>query len=311
MESAPNYPLRALGIGEIFDRAVTIYVRNFAVFTLMVLTILAPYSLVQYAVSPAKNAGLAQTIDQIEHPEKHTKDAAFSGKSLAIFGAAMVALVLLSPIVAAAGAAGVAAAYNEQRPNYRESFLAVLPRWPQILGAALLELCIIVGVYVASLTALILIGVVAVLAIKPALPLAVLLFVLLAIAVLAVSALFLLLFLSYAFATYSAALEGMGAASAVGTAFRRIFNRREIGKSLLIALSYVALEFGVLMISTTVSLLLMATVHQLAIELIVNALVSSALTAFLTIVIAVYYFDVRTRAEGLDLEVALQRLSTP
>lgn len=310
MQSAPTYPLRALGIGEIFDRAVTIYVRNFAVFTLMVLTILAPYSIAQYLASPAKNAGIAQTIDQIEHPEKHTKDAAFSGKSLAIFGAAVLALLLLSPVVAAAGAAGVAATYNDRRPSYVECFRAVLPRWPRILGAAVLELCVIAGVYVAAVTSIVIVGVVAGLAIRPALPLAILLFVVVAIMLLAVIALFLLLFLTYAFATYAAALENARAAGAVGSAFRRIFNRREIGKALLIGLAYVALEFGVLILSSTVSLLLMAEVHQLAIELLVNALVSSTLTAFLTIVIAVYYFDVRTRAEGLDLEVDLQRLST-
>ena len=35
------------------------------------------------------------------------------------------------------------------------------------------------------------------------------------------------------------------------------------------------------------------------------------LTAFLTVLMAVYYYDVRTRTEGLDLEVELERLTAP
>ena len=40
---------------------------------------------------------------------------------------------------------------------------------------------------------------------------------------------------------------------------------------------------------------------------VINAMV----TAFITILLAVYYYDVRTRTEGLDLEVALERLTAP
>ena len=32
-------------------------------------------------------------------------------------------------------------------------------------------------------------------------------------------------------------------------------------------------------------------------------------TAFVTILLAVYYYDIRTRVEGLDLETDLQRLT--
>ena len=310
MESASRYQLRTLGVGEIFDRAVTIYVRNFAVFTLMVLTLLAPYNVVQYFAVPDKNVSLAQTIDQIEHPEKHRKDPILSGRPLAVFAFAFLMLLLLSPFVAAAVAVGVAATYNEKRPEYAESFGVVLRRWPRIFGATLAECCIILGVYIVCVVALTVLFVVAALAVRPALPLAIIFFVLAAVAVLATAALFMLLLLTYAFSTYAAALEPGNVASAVAGAFRRIFNRREIGKALLIGLSYVALEIGVLIASGAVSALLMLFVKNYALQLAVNAVISSALTAFLTIVVAVYYYDVRTRAEGFDLELELQRLGT-
>ena len=310
MESAPRYQLRALGVGEIFDRAVTIYIRNFAIFTLMVLTLLAPYNVVQYFAVPSKNLSLAQTIDQIEHPEKHKNDTVLTGRPLAILVFAIFGLFLLSPFIAAAVAAGVAATYNERRPEYAQSFGLVLRRWPRILGTTLVQFCILVGAYLLTATALILLFVTAALAVRPALPLAVLLFVLAVVATVAVVLLFMLLLLSFAFSTYAAGLEPGGVGSAISSAYRRIFNRREIGKAILIGLSYVALEFGVLLASGSISALLMFVLKSYVLQLAVSAIVSSALTAFLTIVIAVYYYDVRTRSEGFDLELDLQRLST-
>jgi hypothetical protein len=40
--------LRPLSIGEIFDRAVTLYVRNFVLFSLMMLTFIIPSAIGQY-----------------------------------------------------------------------------------------------------------------------------------------------------------------------------------------------------------------------------------------------------------------------
>ncbi|HEV7178924.1 MAG TPA: hypothetical protein VGN11_03575 [Candidatus Baltobacteraceae bacterium] len=309
MNGTHGYALRALGIGEIFDRAVTIYVRHFVVFTLMVLTLLAPYNLVQYFAIPHSDATFAQAIDQIAHPAAHTKDASLARASLGLFVAAFLVLLLLSPFVAAAVAAGVAALYSGERPRYAQSFGLVLRRWPRIFGASLVEALILVGTYVVSVMGLAILFVLAAVSIRPAFALGVLLFALAGIAALAVLALFMLLLLSYAFATYAAALESANLGEAVGGAFRRIFNRREAGKALLVALAYLALEIGVVLLSSTIGVLLVYVVKSYALQLAVNALITSALTAFLTIVLAVYYYDVRTRAEGLDLEVELQRLT--
>jgi hypothetical protein len=96
---------------------------------------------------------------------------------------------------------------------------------------------------------------------------------------------------------------------AVGQAFRRLFNRREFGKAALLTLAYVALEFIALTVSGGVSLLIESVVHSVPLELTFSTVAGAMLNAYITILLAVYYFDVRTRFEGLDLEVEIARLS--
>jgi len=232
MESAPSYPLRALDIGEIFDRAVTIYVRNFAVFTLMVLTLLAPYSIIEYFAVPNSNATLSQAIDQIQHPQRHVKEAT-PLPSLGVFIIAALGLFLLTPFVAGAVAVGVAAIYNGKRPDYRESFAKVLERWPRVLGTSFLQVLILAGAYMLCVMLLAILFVSAALAFRPAPAFGIVLFILLALFVLVLACLFLALLLAYAFSTYAAALENVSVGAAIASAYRRIFNRGEIGKALL------------------------------------------------------------------------------
>lgn len=309
MNAAPSYPLRALGIGEIFDRAVTIYVRNFVVFTLMVLTLVAPYAVAEYFVVP-QSAAASMITDAIAHPGAPAKTAPV----LPAFWGGIVVLatlfLLASPLIACAVAFGVGLAYRGEPPDYRVCFGAVFRRWPVILGTTLVQGLILLGTYIAALFVLIIGLFGGVVAIRPALPLAILLFVLTALIMIGVLLLFLVLVMNSIFSMYAATLEQLGVGGAIVTSFRRIFNRREFGKAMLMGLAYLALQIGVLSISGTVGLVFLLVLKSYALELGVSAVLSSLLTAFLSIIVAVYYYDVRTRAEGLDLEVELQRLTS-
>lgn len=309
MNATPSYPLRALSIGEIFDRAVTIYVRNFVVFTLMVLTLAAPYNLVQYFAIPDNGANFAQVIDAIQHPAKHP-NAAAPPASFVVLVAAVILFLLLSPFVMNAVAFGVAAVYRGSAPEYLASFAAVFRRSGQILGTAIVEMMILLGTYSVLATVLVILFVIAALTVRTALPFAILLFVVGGILAIATMLFLMVLAVNYAFGTYAAVLERLGVGDAVASGFRRIFTKREFWKSMLIGVAYLALQIGVLVANATVGVLVLYWLKSYALQLAISALISSALTAFLTIVLAVYYYDVRTRAEGLDLEVELQRLTS-
>ena len=103
----------------------------------------------------------------------------------------------------------------------------------------------------------------------------------------------------------------MSPAHAIGEAFRRIFNRRELGKATLISLAYLAIEFGATFIAGAVAFLALSAIHSTIVQLVITTVINAAVTAFTTILLAVYYYDVRTRSEGLDLEVDLERLTAP
>jgi hypothetical protein len=129
--------------------------------------------------------------------------------------------------------------------------------------------------------------------------------------VLAIILFFVLLVMCCAFALYASTIEEARPADAIGEAFRRLLNRREIGKATLISLAYLAIQIGALVIGAALAALLLSFLHSPIVELAVETVINAAVTAFVTILLATYYYDVRTRSEGLDLEVDLERLTAP
>jgi hypothetical protein len=69
------------------------------------------------------------------------------------------------------------------------------------------------------------------------------------------------------------------------------------------------LNIGIVTLSGTVELIADFLLHSRWIDLAASVLVAAASGAALTVILAVYYYDVRTRTEGLDLEVELAQLT--
>lgn len=302
--------LRALTIGEIFDRAVTMYVRHFVVFTLIVLTLLVPLGILDYFMTNQSTSQLSQLLAQIQHPTAHPTPIYSPGQLTAIFSIVFVALIL-APFTNNAVAVGVAAIYAGRTPAYADGYGRVLRRWAPLLGTTVLCGLILLGTYFAIVIGAVIVVFIAALMAAALQFLGVLFAIAGVVIVLAIVLLFMLLLMCCAFALYATTIEQAGPADAIGEAFRRILNRREIGKATLISLAYLAIQIGALVIASTVAALLLAFAHSPIAELVVNTVINSAVTAFVTILLAVYYYDVRTRSEGLDLEVDLERLTAP
>ena len=71
----------------------------------------------------------------------------------------------------------------------------------------------------------------------------------------------------------------------------------------------IAIEIGVSGMSATLGLLALFLLHSQAIEVAIATIFNALLTAFVTVLLSVYYYDVRVRYEALDLEVSLSRLA--
>jgi hypothetical protein len=289
---------RPLRIGEIFHRAISIYTENFVVFTSIVLTLLVPVTIVQYFGLPDQSQSIGA------HPFAGYPPA----KIMALVGSIGI-MLLLAPFVNNAVAVGVAAVYFQKKPDYRSSFTTVLRRWPSILTVALLTLSAIIGAYAVGAFVLAIMFVIGAQVAHQSIALAAVLFFVAVVCALALVLLLMLMLVCYAFAEYSVSLEEIGATRAIGNAFERIVNKQEVGKASLMALSYFGIEVVVLIISATVGMILLSVTHSSLAQLAANVLVGAMLTSFLTILLAVYYYDVRTRREGLDIEADLQRLT--
>jgi hypothetical protein len=298
--------LRALSIGEIFDRAVTMYVRHFAVFSLTVLTLLVPFGFIEFFVNDS-STDFSQFLQQMAHPGAvPSLPPQFGVILLLIF-----ALLFLTPFTNNAVAVGVAAIYAGRTPTYRDGFARVLRRWGPLVGSTLLCGLIVLGAYFALVVAVMIVAMLATLLFETARFFGVV-FAVIAVALFLVALLFfMLLIMCVAFALYATTLEDASPADAIGEAFRRIFNRREIGKATLISLAYLAIQIGAAVIALTVAALVLSFAHSTALQLALSTAINAAVTAFATILLAVYYYDVRTRSEGLDLEVDLERLTAP
>ncbi len=302
--------LRALSIGEIFDRAVTMYVRHFAVFTLIVLTLLVPIGILDYFVTDRSTSQLSQLLAQITHPGALGNPVYSPSQLSAIFAVALLTL-LLAPFTNNAVAVGVAAIYAGRTPTYAGGYERVLRRWAPLLGTTLLCGLILLTTYVAVVFGAFIVAFTVTLLAVAARFLIVLFAIIGLVVVLAIILLFVLLVMCCAFALYASTIEEARPADAIGEAFRRLFNRREIGKATLISLAYLAIQIGAFVIGAALATLLLTFAHSPVLELAVETVINAAVTAFVTILLATYYYDVRTRSEGLDLEVDLERLTAP
>jgi hypothetical protein len=113
------------------------------------------------------------------------------------------------------------------------------------------------------------------------------------------------------FAMFAVIIEERPVFTAIGEGFARIFSRAEFGRALLFTLAWIAISM-VAIGAVYLFLFLALYFHQPWIVSLENVVVTTVIYAFSTVLLAVYYYDVRIRREGLDLETQLERLaSTP
>ena len=313
MENQPiAFALRPLRIGEMLDRAVTMYVRNFVVFTALVLVVLAPITVVQSLNASAQVDQLNASISVLTHigdssttaQKKETQKLATMQPALLIItGVVLLLALFLSPVGTGAVAVGVSRLYRGEPLRFTDCFLASLRKWPAMMGISFLALFMFIGWYLATVIVTILAAVPGGLLIAKALPLAVILFVLAAIVLIACVLILILMILAIAFAFFSLVIERNGVGAALGSGFKRVFNRIEFWRALLFALAILGVELGGTTISATAAILVLVVLHSTLTYILLASVVNALLSAFLTIFLVLYYFDVRIRNEGLAMPV--------
>ncbi|MGZ3548546.1 MAG: hypothetical protein ACXWNZ_09540 [Vulcanimicrobiaceae bacterium] len=300
--------LRPLGLGEIFDRAVTLYVRNFAAFSVIALFLLAPLCIAQYFVLNDQQTAMDAILRQMQHPKSGAPPAFPFSPS---FFWLLIVSALLTPFANVATAIGVAQLYGRERVDWRRCYAGALRRWSSILAVLFAQICIAAGAAVIGVFAIAISTGVSVLLFQSGVPATGVIFAFVTAALaLAWLAFFFMLYLCAMFMFDAVAIEGATVGQAIGSGFARIFNRAQFWKGLLVGLSVFAVQLGVIIVASLLIGLLELSLKSHVVDTIAQGVVSLLSTTFLAILIAIYYYDVRVRREGLDLQSSVEQLST-
>lgn len=303
-----------MGFGEIFDRAVTLYIRNIVPFVAIVLVLVLPTAILEYVMDLNSGSQLADMLRVFQHPGQagSVNPWAFynSPGGLAPLVATVVLTYAIWPFALNAVAVGVARLYRGRPVEFRACYERVLRRWTAIVGLLGVELLVFVMWYLATLAVgVLLIVSVSVVFAAAAKALAIVFGLIVVLIIFGVMLpLLLVLVLAMNFAMYSCVIEGTGVAASLALGFARIFNRGEFWRALLVAIATTAMIFTASMLFSALGMFL-ALVHLPALQAIVQSLPQALVTPFTVVVLAVYYFDVRIRREAFDLEAGLEQLT--
>lgn len=298
--------LRPLGIGEIFDRSVTIYVRHFLLFLIISAFFVLPLSIVNYFVAAQQPSGLAQIFDQIS---AGTRASASPGAGLTpwIFAVVLIAF-FLAPFMYVAMAAALGKIYNGSTPDWRAAYAVSLRHAGGIITTAICQLLIVMVASFVGVLILTFAFAAAVLLVRVAPALGVIMGIAAAILALLFLIGLMLCYLATALAFNAIGIEEARFGRAIAGGFARVFNRVEIGKALLICLAFLAVQFGLVLVSAIVSSFIAVMLHQPLLQAMFSAVFGLITTGFIGVLLAVYYFDVRIRREGLDMQAAIDQM---
>jgi hypothetical protein len=265
--------LRPLSIGEIFDRAITLLIHNWAPLSIVAAIGVVPAQLAAY---------LALT---------------FQSTPWILFGKL---LGLLFAVATMATAIIVAQVYHQEELDWRSAVLRGLARIPSMIGVALML------VLFAILPLLIVLGIPAGMgAFKFTNPLD---YAVAPLSLIASGAIMLGATFAVSYAVVVMGIDDCGAMVALGRALA-LFERGAAGRTLLFALAQQVVVLGGAFLGGALLGFIDIGLHNALLANALEALVLFVATAIGNVAIAVFYFDTAVRREGSDMQVTLDAMA--
>jgi len=299
--------LRPLSLREIFDRAFALYARSFVAFAASAAAFVVPATVAQHFIALRAAPQLETALNALQRAQTLGTPAippVFTSPQFVLLalGGLLIGWLTWAFVLSAVGA-GVAQVYRGNPVSARDCLGGVAPRSGAILALSILELLALAGFDLAAGAVLILLVVVAVLVAGNALA---------ALAPLVAVCAFVLmlgpielLVVPAAFGFFAVVVEGRGAAISLRLGLLRVFTRSEFGRALRCAIVLSAIV-TLSMVVTDALAFVAARGGDLAGSAI-DASVRIVVNPFVALVLALYYFDVRLRHEGFDLEPGVER----
>jgi hypothetical protein len=320
-------PLRPLSIGELFDRAVSIYFRHIVVFSAILLAIVAPIALFQFLQLTLTHNLLDAYLNIFDSALKHpstppdlTKlDEAVKAQSpyaemasLALSGLTWLFSFFALPLANAAVVSGVSRAYLGLPVRFKLCYQDAVRRWGHALLLTLLWLIVLVvfllfmffgmvlaAVFIAALGAalqtfgFIVGGIIGLLL------------------GLAVVSLVVMSYMAFASSFIACVLENVDPIRAFTLGITRIFGGGMFRRSFVVAVFMAFVFIGVSIVAGFLDLLTLYFTKSWFLYIAIAQVLNVLYVAFAFVLVSIYYYDIRIRREGFDLQLLADQLSAP
>ncbi|HEY0383613.1 MAG TPA: hypothetical protein VGC72_15590 [Candidatus Elarobacter sp.] len=304
--------LRPLGAGELLDRAVTLFVRDFVPIVTVLAVVIVPIIVFQAIIAPKSGQVFADFGRVLTSAGDRTASAAATealsrhsgstGLSLLLVMIGIVArLVMWSAVVAV-----VATAYAGARISFGQAYRIGVQRWlPQIvvtLAFGAIAMVTAIPLLIAYVLVAVVIGLLAAVNQFVAAIIFGIIFGLLVLCTIAVVVSW--VFMTYQLASVAVVTETANPVEAIGTALRRAFargmRRRTIIGGLVVFIVSQVGSLPLLVVAATLTALTHVDVLYFAIVGVGTVLLEGIVAAF----VVVYAVDIRVRREGFDIIAA-------
>jgi hypothetical protein len=307
--------LRPLPLGELLDRAFHIYFGHVAAFTGLVAVVLIPTAIAQYFQTKDIFDIYISMIQQAIHsPASKPDPSKLAGLHVADgWTAVALAIALLGfPLANAAVVLGVTRAYLGLPVRFAECYRMALKRWFRMI----ILLFVWIAVLIVGLFALVLlVGVTSAVIAAGAAFLrgtsvaAVMFAVLLVLFAVVTIGLVAMLYLAFALSFIALVVEKSDPIKAFSSAFTRIFGGKQAKRAFALAITLILINLAAQLVGAGSGTLLAYYAKSPALYIILASLAQMFFYPFAIVAVSVFYYDIRIRREGFDLQILMQRLT--
>jgi hypothetical protein len=310
--------LRPLGLGEILDRAVTLCVRHFVVFALIWVVFVLPLVICQFLGTEDQSkifgalADVLKSANSGKGSDSSTILSAMQGKPVlnGWTGAYFFMLLFIAPLPSGAMIAAAGALYRGERVDFSSAYRIGFARYFHLLAYNVMWIVSALILYVAVIFIAVIIGLafaafastLKVVGVAIAVVLGIALFLLVVAFALVVS-------IAYEIGVFTCVLERRSFVDAFASGIQRVFGGIGLRRSLLVGLAFLAIVFGIWIVVGTGQAILYGLVRSHVLGTAFSAVMSLVTAGFTTAFMTIFYFDLRVREEGLDLQLAAQAVS--
>jgi hypothetical protein len=307
--------LRPLGLGELLDRAVTLCVRYAMPFSLIYLVYGVPLGVINYFSSQGMTSFIQALTDQMKaqtsghEADPHALSTAFANSSsTGVWTVLLLVFVFfVSPLVTGGLIEATSEAYFGRVPTFERAYRVALERWLNLVGinmlyglaAGALYLIVVIVLFVVALGV---IGIAAA-AHTVGIVIGVIIGIIFTVAILSFA---LVIAIAYQMSFFACVIERSNFVASFTSGLGRVFNGIGLKRSLLVSLAYVAVAIGITIVASVGEIVLVGLLRSPIAGAVFRILISLATAAFLTAFMSAFYFDLRVREEGLDLQLAAQ-----